>query len=308
MMTLRPMTDQSCRQTGTAAMRTLVPCMIAGLFLTTGAVFAAPPGAMPFGAYDPEGNFTADAEVSIEHVFLPWDGVDLETLRIADAYALERGRSLLVTVEPWIWGAAQTSDALRSDILSGRRDATMRGICEVLVTLESPVTLRWAQEMDSSSGHFPWSQWQPADHIEAYRRMIDVCRGVAPDLRVMWSPAGEEGMQDYYPGDDVVDVIGLSVFGAQEYDALHRGGEQSFVEILQPRYERAIGFGKPIMVAELGFIGDQAYLNDWYNTVRQIDDRFPELEAVVYFDREEVWPWPFNFGLPDWRNSAQRGE
>lgn len=305
MTNLRPLTRQLDLHRRTTITGATLCCMVAGLVLTTGSVLAAPPGAMPFGAYDPEGNFADDTDVSIEHVFLPWDGVDLDTLRLADAYALTRDRSLLVTVEPWIWGAKQSAQDLRSDILSGQRDATMRGICEVIATLESPVTLRWAQEMDSTSGHFPWSKWVPADHIAAYRRMIDVCRSVAPDIRVMWSPAGEDGMQDYYPGDDVVDVIGLSVFGAQEFDELHRGGAQSFVDILQPRYDRAIGFGKPIIVAELGFTGDQTYIADWYNAVRQVDDRFAALEAVVYFDRQEVWSWPFDFGLPDWRNSAQ---
>lgn len=291
----------------TRLLRDTLPCVIAGLFLGTGSALAAPPGTIPFGVYDPGGSFSDDAEVTIEHVFLPWDGVDLGTLRAADAYARERDRTLLVTVEPWIWGAPQTPSDLRDDVLSGRRDTTMRGICRVLETLESPVTLRWAQEMDNPNGHFPWSMWTPADHIEAFQRMINVCREVAPGLRVMWSPAGEEGMQDYYPGNDYVDVIGLSVFGAQDFGRDHLGGEQDYAETLGPRYDRAIGFGKPIIVAELGFVGDDTYLADWYQTIRMPDDRFQALEAVVYFNRQEVFPWPFDFGLPDWRNSAQQG-
>lgn len=284
-----------------------LPTLLTGLLFSSSAL-AAPPGAVPFGVYDPEGSFTADPEVSIEHVFLPWDGVDLDTLYTADAYAQARDRSLLVTVEPWVWGEAQPSGDLRDDILSGRRDGTMRAICVVLNDLQSPVTLRWAQEMENSQGHFPWSKWQPAEFIEAHRRMIDICRAEAPDLRVMWSPAGEDGLQDYYPGDDMVDVIGLSVFGAQDFELAHLGGAQSFTDILGPRYDRAIGFGKPIVVAELGFVGDDGYADSWYQTVRQPDPRFAALEAVVYFNRQEVWPWPFDFGLPDWRESAQQNE
>jgi len=101
-------------------------------------------------------------------------------------------------------------------------------------------------------------------------------------------------------------VIGLSVFGAQDFDRIHMGGEQSFTEILAPRYDRAVGFGKPIVVAELGFVGDQTYLDDWYYSIRRADDRFPNLAAVIYYNRQEVFPWPHGFGLPDWRNSAQR--
>lgn len=289
-----------------ASVKLTLPLAIAGLLLATGNAFAAPPGTVAFGVYDPEGSFGADSEVSIEHVFLPWEGVDLETLRTADAYARERNRSLLVTIEPWVWGAPYTAQVLRSDILGGRHDATMRSVCNVLGTLDSPVTVRWAQEMDNPNGHFPWAMWEPADHIEAYRRMVDVCRQAAPGLRYMWSPAGEEGMQAYYPGDDVVDVIGLSVFAAQDYQRAHLGGEQGFAEVLRPRYNRASHFGKPVIVAELGFVGDQAFLDDWYNTIRESDSQFSALQAVVYFNRQDVWPWPNDFGLPDWRNSAQQ--
>jgi endoglucanase len=28
---------------------------------------------------------------------------------------------------------------------------------------------------------------------------------------------------------------------------------------------------------------------------------YPQLVGVVYFDQREVYPWPENFGMPDWR-------
>src|SRR6516164_9541343 len=56
-----------------------------------------------FGAYDPWGDFANDRNVKIEAIFLPWQDVDLATLRAADGYARERGRSVLISVEPWTW-------------------------------------------------------------------------------------------------------------------------------------------------------------------------------------------------------------
>ena len=40
----------------------------------------APPGPLPFGAYDPGGDFTTDTDVQLEHVFLPWEDVSLVSL------------------------------------------------------------------------------------------------------------------------------------------------------------------------------------------------------------------------------------
>ena len=302
MKTFRPSIHQS-RADRVACVKSL-PAACLGLVLATGSALAAPPGSIPFGVYDPEGAFSGDPVVSIEHLFLPWEGVDLDTLNIADAYARDRGRTLLVTIEPWIWGAPPRPDDLRNDVLSGRHDATMRAVCSVLETLQGPVTVRWGQEMDNPNGHFPWSMWQPADHIEAYRRMVEVCRSVAPGLQYMWSPAGEEGMEAFYPGDDVVDSIGLSVFGLQEYELAQFGVAQGYSDMLGPRYDRAVTFGKPIIVAELGYLGDADYIADWNDSVRRPDDRFSELVAVVYYNRKEVYPWPDGFGLPDWRNNG----
>jgi endoglucanase len=278
--------------------------VVVGMALAAGGATAAPPGTTTFGVYDPGGAYAADAQVSIEHIFLPWEGVDLGSLRAADGYARQRNRSILVTIEPWIWGEPSSAETLRRAVLSGRHDATMRSVCSVLGTLQSPVTVRWAQEMDNPNGHFPWAMWQPADHIAAYRRMVGVCRAVAPDLQYMWSPAGEEGMEAYFPGNDVVDMIGLSVFGSQDFHRTRFGTDGNFAEVLAPRYDRALPFGLPIVNAELGYVGDAAYINDWHRTVRQPSERFSELVAVIYFNRQEVYPWP-DYSLPDWRDGAR---
>lgn len=264
---------------------------------------AAPPGTVPFGAYDPGGDFTNDPAPVIEHLFLPWEDVYLQSLNDADAYALERNRALLVTLEPWTWSRSErnTAQYLRAGIAKGEYDQNMRDICTVIGGLKSPVTLRWAHEMDDESGQFIWAGWQPEDYIAAFRRMITICRESAPNINVMWSPLGDEGMEAYYPGDDYVDIVGITVFGLQEWDQNKFGRDRTYAEIMEPRYHRAAAFGKPVVVAELGYSGSEAYVADWENTVRVARPDLPNLVGVVYFDQREVYAWPENYGLPDWR-------
>ena len=76
----------------------------AALVLATASAPAAqtvPPGSLPFGVYDPNGDFTDLNGVSIEHLFLPWEDVLLSSLEEAEDYAKARDRTLLVTIEPW---------------------------------------------------------------------------------------------------------------------------------------------------------------------------------------------------------------
>lgn len=264
---------------------------------------AAPLGPQPFGAYDPEGFFTSDTEVSIEHVFLPWEDVNLTTLVDADLYALERKRALLITVEPWTWTRDErnTADFLWNGIQQGYYDANMRGVCSVIATLQSPVSVRWAHEMETDDGQFIWSAWKPENYIIAFKRMIDICRQEAPKVNVVWSPIGLENASDYYPGDDYVDLVGLSIFGYEPWDLAILGRQQTYPELLNQRYDEVKGFGKPMFVAEVGYSGSAAYVAAWEAEVRKDRPELTQLVGAAYFNQREVYAWPDGFGLPDWR-------
>jgi beta-mannanase len=54
-------------------------------------------------------------------------------------------------------------------------------------------------------------------------------------------------------------------------------------------------------VAELGYDGNEGYVASWAQSVTKPDAGFSQLAAVVYFDEKESYPWPGNYGLPDWR-------
>ena len=261
------------------------------------------PGEVKFGAYDPHGDFSTQKNLDTEGLFLPWEDVDLDTLRVADDYALKRGRKLLITIEPWSWNEdwRLTSDQLRAKVMAGEYDGNIKAISKIVATLKSPVIIRWGQEMEDKTGRFSWSNWPAKDYIAAYRRVADQFRKDRPDVQIMWSPKGEDGLDKYYPGDNYVDLVGLSVFGFQPFDQRAFGGPRTFAEALQPGYDRVKQFQKPVWVAELGYEGDAQYMQPWINTVTAKNQSFPSLQEVVYFNDREVQAWPYGLGHPNWR-------
>lgn len=262
------------------------------------------PDATKFGAYDPYGDFGDPTPgIETEALFLPWEDVDLATLTVADEYALQRKRKLLISIEPWSWNEdwRLTSDELRRKVMAGDYDGNIRAIVDVVKTLKSPVIIRWGQEMEDTSGRFSWSNWPAQDYITAYKKVADEFRKDIPTVQIMWSPKGLEGLEKYYPGDNYVDLVGLSVFGLQEYDMKVYGAPKTFVEALKPGYDRVAPFKKPIWVAELGYEGDAAYMQPWIQTVTAKDPQFPDLKEVVYFNDRDVIEWPFGLGRPNWR-------
>src|SRR4029450_10209460 len=80
------------------------------------------------GVYDPKGSFSSTPAWGIEHVFMPGQDVDLSSLRTADQYAVQRGRQLLVTIEPWSWSenSRLSSQELGVQILAGAFDSQTR--------------------------------------------------------------------------------------------------------------------------------------------------------------------------------------
>ncbi len=256
-----------------------------------------------FGAYDPYGDFSEEKKLSTEHLFLPWEDVELEGLGEADAYARARGRKVLVTIEPWSWALEwNVSPAeLRSGILSGKYDANMRMVLSALARFKSPVIIRWAQEPESKTGRFTWSNWNPADYTNAFNRMCGIIRDMLPNAKIMWSPKGEKNLADYYPKDDCVDIVGLSVFGYDAFDKIEYGNPRTFAEAVKQGYDLAAGFGKPIWIAELGYEGDVEYLKKWVQDVTANHAAYPALKEVVYFNDKDVWAWPHGLGMPNWR-------
>jgi endoglucanase len=264
---------------------------------------ALPPGNMPYGAFDPGGDYRDETGNVIEHIFLPWEDVALSSLTDADLYALERNRALMITIEPWTWTVDErnTPEFLLNGVLNGYYDGNMRTVCRIIGDMQSPVTVRWAHEMERNDGQFIWAGWEPADYIRAFRRMIDICRAVAPNINIVWSPAGDDGMDRYYPGEEYVDIVGVSIFGYHPWERDILGAPRNYQDILDEVYARASIYDHPVMVAELGYSGPADYVDEWENVVRQPQPDKPLLSAVVYFNQEEVHPWPDGYGYPDWR-------
>lgn len=300
----------------------------------------APKGAPELGVYDPSGKFASTNGVAIEHVFMPWLDVDLKSLAGADEYAAKRGRALMLTTEPWSWSGvdAKTAKDLAPNMIAGRYDIDIARMCKAVGALKSPVSVRWGHEMEkrpglafaqseppgsdlyhrcreepgstirrgecsdpASSGNFTWSGWPPERYVGAYRHFVALCREYAPKATFIWSPRGDADLAKYYPGDEVVDAIGLSLFGLQAYDKAKVGRNRGFKDAFREKYERIRKYQKPVVIAELGFAGDKNYRATWLKEIGEARAEFPELKSVIYFNEVETYPWPESFGRPDWR-------
>ncbi len=145
----------------------------------------------------------------------------------------------------------------------GYYDKVIKKFAKWAKTANRPIYLRIGYEFDGIH-----NELEPEIYVKAYRHIVDVLRKKGADnVAFVWHSYASEPYNNYkleawYPGDDYVDWIGISVFG-------HAYSEDSFGvhcdNVLTFAKERK----KPVMIAEASPIhgiesdNDNAW-NDWF--------------------------------------------
>lgn len=261
---------------------------------TTSPSLDLPSDRLSVGAYDP-GLAYDHLAIDIEHWYVRQDEPEL----LAGALARARGRrTLLVTIEPFPPRGAK--GPVLDAIVAGQADDELRELAQVVRSSWPQTALvRWGHEMEVS-GLYPWAANRPDLYRSAFRRVVTIFRETgATNARWVWSPVGNPGLDAYHPGDDVVDYVGLTVLGDASWDAGFGLPPQSFAQLLEPRYNRVVEFGKPVIVAEFGVSGSAERKLGWMSAASQSMDEFPLVRALVYFNDVNA-PTTLS-SQPDWR-------
>lgn len=164
------------------------------------------------------------------------------------------------------------------------------------------VIVRWAHEMNA-----PWMPWAigrngntPRTFRAAWRHIVTVVRGIAPNVRFMWAPNEPCGrcvpLKHLYPGDRWVNVAGFSAYNwsGQARRTMARQYSRAIRAI------RAVTH-KPLIAAETGIAAPGKGRAQWIlKGYPQIYKRFPLLRGAIYFDVDMR-----RTGHPTWQLSAR---
>jgi hypothetical protein len=196
------------------------------------------------------------------------------------ARAKEAGSGLQIGWEP-MGGLDEVADG--EYLRQWARDAKASGI---------PIFLRFASEMNGT-----WTAWDgdPEKYIRTFRLVHDVLEQEAPNVAMVWSPndVPKFSMAPYYPGDDYVDWVGVSLY-TEPYE--NGDGESMFatspVERLDEVY-KLYADRKPIMISETAVSHfahkKQEDVTEWavMNLQRLLEimpKKYPRLKAITYFN------------------------
>jgi hypothetical protein len=156
-----------------------------------------------------------------------------------------------------------------ADIITGKFDSDFSSWADEAKNFGSEIMVNWGWEMNIEQ---PWNGIYNGGEIEgpkrfreAYRHIIELMkRQGATNIR--WgfhinfpeSPSESwNAFENYYPGDDVIDSMGVSIYGAQ---APTDTSLASFVSYMDTAYSRLIKMApdKPVFVFELATTSTQS--------------------------------------------------
>ena len=179
----------------------------------------------------------------IEHTFADWRDDHYIAYKIAQS--LRSGNTPLVTIEP---RGVEDGTVLLTDIRDGEYDIRINRIARIVHASKSPVYIRFAHEMDLVD-LYPWGNQSPQLYIDAFVHTGGMLKKANPtNVQIVWSPAGNYGAEAYYPGDENVDVVGVTML----YDQYWYGSYvPTFASIASVR-DRLKYLGKPVWVVEFG--------------------------------------------------------
>lgn len=196
------------------------------------------------------------------------------------------------------WGSYPGDTYPLSGIISGDFDHVIQAYATSLRDYGHTIFMRWGNEMNLAE--LPWTGYQngkdPSKYVAAYRHIHDIYESVGATNVVWvwspnyasWPPEDWNDYNNYYPGDEYVDWIGVDGYNwgqsssnsGHEWDSFDSLFADFFADV-SARYP-----GKPQMVAEFASVEDDggskaAWITDAYGRMAAF---YPNLRAVVWFN------------------------
>jgi cellulose synthase (UDP-forming) len=259
-----------------------------------------------FGVYDPEGKCQPQRGIAIEHVIISWATYQPGHLLRQLALIQTKGRWPFVTIEPWCNQTITTHPLeLLRDVTQGKYDWTIHQLTGEIAAFRGLVFLRWGHAMETVTGRYPWASQNAALYQKAYRHFVTTSRLSANNIAYVWSPIGETDSVRYWPGEQYVDCVGLSVFALPEFDRDHPfRAPRPFHDQMAEKYARIAHYKKPVVVSECGVTGDETQQLSWLSSAMQDLQTYPLVKALIYFNADQApGVWDTTSTTPDWRIS-----
>jgi mannan endo-1,4-beta-mannosidase len=176
------------------------------------------------------------------------------------------------------------------DIAAGKHDQYVTDYAKAVRTLNLPIALTFAHEMNGN--WYPWghSKATPKDFVSAWRHIHQIFARVGA-TNVIWAwtpnvinPVPSVKLKPYYPGDDYVDWLGIDGYFTSK-------GAHTYKTLFGPTMKAMRAFStKPFLIVETGAAPGSARPSWIYDLMKRLI-RDDDTIGFVYFDQNGSAKW-----------------
>jgi hypothetical protein len=209
--------------------------------------------------------------------------------RLQNAYKQDKTLELTLQTS---WTPAGKGNMIY-DVLNGEYDEFLKNYAQTVKGFGHPVLFRLGNEMNGD--WCPYSSYNtsrdPELFREFYRYVYQIFADAGADNVIwIWNPNGksfpdfewnDEVM--YYPGDDYVDVVGLTAYNTGTYYP----GENwtAFAALYDPIYARSTAlYRQPMMITEFASSSVGGDKNQWIRDMFARISSYPDIKVAVWWN------------------------
>ena len=188
-----------------------------------------------------------------------------------------------------------------AEVADGLHDSEFEAAAGAISQAQPRAIIRLGWEMNlSQMGWF--ARDKEADYVRAFRRVVEIFRRASGEFKFDWCPGwgAQESPADHaYPGDDVVDYVGLDVYDFKSEGSVEERWQTLYLKApfgLEWHRDFAARHGKHMSFPEwgVGHAGDNPYF------IQKMHDWFVENDQRIvyagYFDVDGLWPTQIDDG------------
>lgn len=147
-----------------------------------------------------------------------------------------------------------------------------------------PFYLRFGHEMNDPY-HYPWGPQNnyKADFVNAWRHVYQIFKSQGVNNAIwVWNPHLSYEFDNYYPGNQYVDVISFGVLNFGTSMAWSKWW--TFEELLSNSYTILKQFNKPMMISEFGSLIVGGDRSKWFiDAYEKIPVEYQKINSIVFF-------------------------
>jgi len=258
-----------------------------------------------FGLYDPQNLLNTENAVTTEHLFIDFAQLQSDVFEQNFRKILDRKHDVIVTFEPWRDSDGNDDLNVLVNIINHKYDDEIEKLYSIISQTSKTVYLRFAHEMEIPITRYSWQSQHPITYIKAFRYVMSYKDSLPLNIKRVWGPAGDRGSTEFWPGNDVVDVISFAIYGLPDKNITDPNKQLSFESIFKMKKRRIRFLDKPIFITEFGVKGPDAYQYKWLEAAAKTLKSDPQVIGANYFNMSDTPKAWGDIKPPDWSISKE---